>query len=144
MAAGADDRVFGQIQQACAGTADDRIGDIGPLGDRADDDARHRLGWQVLEAMHRQVDLSQAQRLLDLERKDAFAADLGQGRVERQVAFGGDDDDGKVTFGIGDGQTVSDGLGLLQRQPGAARAYPNLVPDAHRILDPRHGDCGRG
>ena len=61
-------------------------------GQRAgEDDAGGQLGFQVLQAVHGEVDAAVQQRLVDLLGEQALAAEVGQAAVLHRIAGGADD-----------------------------------------------------
>ena len=80
----------------------------------------------VLHAVHRGIDPTRQQRLLDLLDEQALAAGLGQRAVLDGIARGSDGDDldgiGRGQRGHRGGQRVAHQAGLDQSEPAAARA----------------------
>ena len=114
-----------------AGRADPGVARIGPLQAGAERQARRLVAGQVLRGVHGDVDAAVAQRLLDLGREDAAAADLGERAPPVAVALRRERHD---RDGVPEPAQRGRGkLRLRHREPGGAGADA----DRGRQLVPR-------
>ena len=109
--AGADHRAEFQIAQLAA---DDGVIRIGAARDSRDGEAGRQVGWQVLHAVHGEVDAAVEQRFFDFLGEETFAADSVERGVENFVAGGFDDLD--PALGPARFQTFPDIVRLPERK----------------------------
>ena len=113
-----------QLRERSTVARDEAVANILASCDRSNDDAFRILGRQVLERVHRHVDLRVAQRPLELGGEEPFPTDLGQRLPARlrPVAGGGDDLRRALEAGPCGCDETDHELGLHARQrrcPGA-------------------------
>ena len=92
---------FAPLGSAAKRGADDGIARVFPRRHGGEHEARGQLRGEVLEAVHRDIGAAVEQRLFDLLREDALAADESERRVGDAVAGGLHDFDarGPARFG---------------------------------------------
>ena len=143
---------IGGIARAAGGAEDDRVARILTRQHAGQDDAGRQLGLQVLQRMHRAIDLPVQQGFVDFLGEQTLAADIGQALVLDAVASGGDHlldealgpaqpgaggaDHGEEMPGLPKGERRAagadpqDGAGLgAARGGGASRRRHHLAPD---------------
>ena len=139
-AGGADDRAGRKVGERAAVEGDEGVAHVLARQVAGDREAVRLERRHVLHRMHGDVDLAGEQRVLDLAREQALAADLRQRPVEHPVAGGLDHDD--LEGGLGQvvrGHQARARLARLgERQRAAARA------DAQRPVRRGRVDGHRG
>jgi hypothetical protein len=76
--AGRNDRAVGQIVPPHSGPTDERVTGVFPRTDRTDGDLRGKLGWKILERVHREIDSALDQSIVYLLGEDRAAAEASK------------------------------------------------------------------
>ena len=106
-----------------------RVAHVFTLAVRSNLKTRRKLGGQVLQAVHRKVNVSIKDRLLEFLRKQALAllTQLRQRNIQDPVAFGRDDFDNNLDLRMPEPDLVFDPIGLPESQLAAAGPYGYLL-----------------
>ena len=123
-AARPDDGTLREFGERAALPRDEAVSHVLPLRHRAHDDAFGVLGGQILERVHGEVDVTLAQRSLELGREETLSADLGKRLATRLRAVACGRDDPRLALEVGPRarEQPDDDVGLRSREcrrPGA-------------------------
>ena len=139
------DRARRKLSQAEAVARDDAVPDVLALTHGAERDARRLLRRQVLQRMDGEVDRARPQRLLELCREQALAADGGQRHAAglRSVTARCDRLRPAGDLGPGLPEGFGDAFGLRACERRRSRAEHHCGEGRRRGLG-GHGSCGAG
>ena len=130
-AAGADPPAGRNLGEIGITGRDEGIPAVLPGRHRAQHQALRHFRRHILEAVHRQVNLSGQERRFDLLDEQALAADLGQGDVLNLIPGGLDDDQFHPAGGMASGNLRRHPAGLGQGQGAAPGADFNISGQDH-------------